>query len=104
MYNSTAVNKTLYNWQDHTQSKPANGKIVVSLLQYGATLFKTSYPKILILRTYLYENSLAQNELTQKYFLMLSYFHWVNWKKRDMMNNNSVKCKQITRTVVLLFQ
>jgi hypothetical protein len=67
-----------------------------SLLEYDAMFFKASYPKILIFRNYLYENSLAQYELTQKYFFMLSYCHWVNWKKRDMMNNYSVECKQIT--------
>jgi len=69
--------------------------VINSLLEHCAMFFKASYPKILIFRNYLYENSLAHNALTQKCFLMLSYCHWVNWKKRDMLNNNSVKCKQI---------
>jgi len=68
--------------------------VINSLLEHGTMFFKMSCPKILIFRNYLYENILAQNALTQKCFLMLSYCYWVNWKKRDMLNN-SVKCKQI---------
>jgi hypothetical protein len=55
------IGKTTHNLNQR-MAKPL--LVINSLLEYDAMFFKTSYPKILIFRNYLYENSLAQNEMT----------------------------------------